>query len=53
MVVMMPRDLEILFQIFLLFFLEKVGLSEAKGAYVLSVLPDSPASRVKINPRMS
>jgi serine protease Do len=30
------------------FFPEKVGLSEAKGAYVLSVLPDSPSSRAKI-----
>ena len=30
------------------FFPEKVGLSEAKGAYVLSVLLDGPASRAKI-----
>ncbi len=30
------------------FFPERVGLSEAKGAYILSVIPDSPASKVQI-----
>lgn len=32
------------------FFPERVGLSEAKGAYVLSVIPDGPASKVQIEP---
>jgi S1-C subfamily serine protease len=32
------------------FFPEKVGLSEAKGAYILSVLPNGPASTAKIKP---
>jgi S1-C subfamily serine protease len=30
------------------FFPERVGLSEAKGAYILSVIPDGPASKVQI-----
>lgn len=30
------------------FFPEKVGLTEAKGAYVLSVIPDGPASRAQV-----
>ena len=33
------------------FFPEKVGLSEAKGAYILSVLPDGPAFTAKIEPK--